>query len=120
MQYKTLVLLWLISSFLFSCHVPRTDLLPDQSSLRNTEQGAIIGADNGKTHQWLGIPYADIPSSEYRWREAKAPLPWEGVRQTLEFGPFCTQLGSLINSTKSATCSDFKARAGMPCNCLSS
>ena len=100
MQYKTLVLLWLISSFLFSCHVPRTDLLPDQSSLRNTEQGAIIGADNGKTHQWLGIPYADIPSSEYRWREAKAPLPWEGVRQTLEFGPFCTQLGSLINSTK--------------------
>ena len=83
-----------------SCSQPRLDLLPDEDTIRETQQGILIGGDNGKTHQWLGIPYGDIPSSEYRWKQSKAPRAWIGVREALKFGSFCVQKGSLVGTTQ--------------------
>ena len=57
--------------------------------------------DNGETYQWLGIPYGSVPDSNYRWKKAKQPSSWDGVKEVIEFGEFCTQRSSLINSNVS-------------------
>ena len=83
-----------------SCSQPRIDILPDEDTIRETQQGILIGGDNGKTHQWLGIHYGDIPSSEYRWKQSRAPQAWVGVKEAVKFGSFCVQKGSLVGTTQ--------------------
>ena len=100
MKYKILSLFFLITLVLISCTQPRVDLLPDESTIRKTQQGILIGGDNGKTHQWLGIPYGEISSSEDRWKQSKKPRTWDGVREALEFGSFCLQQGSLVGTVQ--------------------
>jgi para-nitrobenzyl esterase len=60
-------------------------------------QGELVGhvAPNG-AHVWQGIPYARPPVGEDRWRAPRPPAPWTGVRQALDHGPFCMQLGGLM------------------------
>jgi len=99
MNFKLISLIFIILS-LASCSVPKTDLTPDQSSVRNITYGQVIGGDNGKTHQWLGLQYGSIPSAEFRWKKANAPASWDGVKEALNFGPSCIQKGSLINTSK--------------------
>jgi len=89
-----------ITVLLISCSLPKIDLTPDQTTVRSTVNGQVIGGDNGKTHQWLGIQYGSIPDGSYRWRKAKTPGSWEGIKEALDFGPTCVQRGSLINTTK--------------------
>ena len=38
-----------------------------------------------------GIPYAQPPIGDLRWRAPKPPLAWEGVREADKFGPACMQ-----------------------------
>ncbi len=38
-----------------------------------------------------GIPFAQPPVGELRWREPQPLKNWQGVRQALEFGPRCMQ-----------------------------
>jgi para-nitrobenzyl esterase len=53
--------------------------------------GALAGVDQGKTHAFLGIPYAEAPVGPLRWK-APRPLPaWRGVRQATRFGHSCWQ-----------------------------
>ena len=99
MNFKFISLIFIIVS-LASCSVPKTDLTPDQSSVRNITYGQVIGGDNGKTHQWLGLQYGSIPSTEFRWKKANEPASWDGVKEALNFGPSCIQKGSLINTSK--------------------
>tara|TARA_B100000953_G_scaffold241033_1_gene202704 strand:+ start:844 stop:2703 length:1860 start_codon:yes stop_codon:yes gene_type:complete len=89
-----------LALWLSSCSVPKSDLESDDSSVRNTQNGKVIGGFNDKTHQWLGIQYGSIPSSEFRWKKAKAPDDWEGIKESLNFGATCAQKGSLINTVK--------------------
>lgn len=35
---------------------------------------------------WKGIPYAQPPVGELRWRPPVAPLPWTGLRDATEYG----------------------------------
>ena len=100
MHCKIPSLFFLTAVVLISCSQPRIDLLPDEDTIRETQQGTLIGGDNGKTHQWLGIPYGEIFSSEYRWKKATAPQTWVGIREVLTFGNFCVQKGSLVGTTE--------------------
>jgi para-nitrobenzyl esterase len=55
-----------------------------------TEAGLVAGS--GKDiHVWKGIPYAQAPTGDLRWKEPEAPLAWQGIRPALEFGPICPQ-----------------------------
>ena len=99
MNFKIIGSIFIIVS-LVSCSLPKTDLTPDQSSLRDTTNGQVIGGDNGDTHQWLGLQYGSIPDSNFRWKKANTPASWDGVKETLNFGPSCIQRGSLINTSK--------------------
>ena len=42
--------------------------------------------------EFRGIPYAQAPVGDYRWREPREPLPWKGVRECSQYAPGCWQL----------------------------
>ena len=56
-----------------------------------TVQGIVEGKPDAAVHAFLGIPFAEPPVGELRW---KAPVPaakWNGVRKATDFGPHCMQ-----------------------------
>jgi para-nitrobenzyl esterase len=69
-----------------AAHLPAADLV-------KTENGAIEGATPATpgVRTFKGIPFAQPPVGDLRWRE---PLPvknWTGVRTAGQFGPRCMQ-----------------------------
>lgn len=58
-----------------------------------TQQGAVEGllSQDGQTVIFKGIPYAQPPVGELRFRRPQAHEPWEGVRPCQEFGNSCPQ-----------------------------
>ena len=65
------------------------------ASLRHLPAGSVIG-NQGQYggYQWRGIPYAQAPEGDRRYREP-APLdPWQGTHEALSFGASCPQFGS--------------------------
>tara|TARA_B110000116_G_scaffold180196_1_gene155991 strand:+ start:367 stop:2286 length:1920 start_codon:yes stop_codon:yes gene_type:complete len=102
MRINKKLITFVLSLFLItSCSFLVEKQTTDSNTLRKIESGEIIGMDNGETYQWLGIPYGSVPDSNYRWKKAKQPSSWDGVKEVIEFGEFCTQRSSLINSNVS-------------------
>jgi Carboxylesterase type B len=67
--------------------------------VQTTAYGQVAGAESneGRSLQWLGIPYAAPPVGELRWRAPRAPSAWEGVRQATSFSSVALQAsGSAI------------------------
>lgn len=56
-----------------------------------TKSGAVIGADENGVRVFRGIPYAEPPVGNMRWKYALDPKPWTGARVCLAFGPVCPQ-----------------------------
>ena len=46
------------------------------------------------SHVWLGVPFAEPPIGERRWRSPEPTQRWTGVREALEFGSPCAQIAS--------------------------
>ncbi len=69
--------------------LPPTD--PDPASFRTLAQGTLVGFTQDGAHVWRGIPFAQPPLGELRWRPPRRPEPWEGVREAVAFGPICPQ-----------------------------
>ena len=69
----------------------------NQESLREVEEGSIIGMEGeNNTFVWKGIPFAQPPVGDLRW---KAPLDtpaWEGIYEAIEFKSACFQGSSRI------------------------
>ena len=53
-------------------------------------RGMLHPADR-QVRAYLGIPFAEPPVGERRWRPPQPPEPWEGVRVCTKFGPSCLQ-----------------------------
>ncbi|MCC5885390.1 MAG: carboxylesterase family protein [Gammaproteobacteria bacterium] len=66
----------------------------DPTSLRELEQGAIVGFADDAAHVWLGIPYAAAPVGDLRWRAPHPAPAWSGTREALSFGQVCPQIAS--------------------------
>jgi para-nitrobenzyl esterase len=45
-----------------------------------------------------GVPFAQPPVGDLRWRDPAPVKPWTGVRDALEYGPPCTQQISRVNA----------------------
>lgn len=77
-----LTLLWILTpAMLIASSTPQV----------KTRSGAVEGKDDGKVKSFLGIPYAQPPVGDLRW---KAPVPvgkWSGVKKATEFGFHCMQ-----------------------------
>ncbi len=54
-----------------------------------TLQGLPVSSSGVRT--FLGIPFAQAPTGERRWREPQPVEPWPGVREATAFGPRCMQ-----------------------------
>ncbi|MEH6571508.1 MAG: carboxylesterase family protein, partial [Halioglobus sp.] len=73
--------------------------LADTATERSTRYGQVIGfIDNNESHTWMGIPYAQAPVGELRWRAPLEPQSWEGTYEALQAGDFCKQFGSQMES----------------------
>jgi para-nitrobenzyl esterase len=64
---------------------------PADTASVKTASGVLRGAQHDGMRSFLGVPYAQPPVGELRWR-APQPLPaWSGSRDALQFGPECMQ-----------------------------
>lgn len=67
----------------------------DPSSARRPPAGPVIGfAGEAGEHAWLGIPFAQPPTGERRWRAPRPLPPWTDARAALAFGSPCPQYAS--------------------------
>jgi para-nitrobenzyl esterase len=64
----------------------------DNALLVRTTNGQLEGiARPGGGAEFLGIPYAQAPVGDLRWREPIAAKPWTGVLKAAKFGAPCAQ-----------------------------
>jgi para-nitrobenzyl esterase len=62
-----------------------------QSEAIATTSGLVSGISTTGISVFKGIPYAAPPIGPLRWRPPQPPVPWAGVRASVEFGPPCVQ-----------------------------
>jgi len=69
----------------------------DLATVRTIPQGELVGyvqeveRAESTAHVWLGIPFAQAPVGNLRWRAARAPEGWAGQREALEHSDWCVQ-----------------------------
>lgn len=56
-----------------------------------TDKGKVSGIQQNGANAYLGIPYAQPPVGEMRWKAPAAPAAWQGVRDGSKFGSNCFQ-----------------------------
>lgn len=76
-------------------------LLADQRTLRETAAGPVVGGMSPPGAQvWLGIPYAQAPQGELRWRAPREPGAWLSPRPATQFAPVCPQFASRLSASR--------------------
>ena len=60
-----------------------------------TSAGHLQGEVLGSVHRFLGIPYADPPFGQLRWKSPVHRTAWKGVLNATEFGAVCPQTGGI-------------------------
>ena len=68
--------------------------------LVKVEGGTIQGTVTESMAIYKGIPFAAPPVGDLRWKAPQPVIPWEGVRNTTEFGPSPIQAGSQENMSE--------------------
>ena len=69
----------------------------DQDSLRNTQEGLVIGMEGeNNTFAWKGIPFAKPPIGELRWKAPQDASAWNETLEAIEFKSACFQGSSMI------------------------
>ncbi len=64
---------------------------------RSLPAGDVIGVEGlYGSHAWLGIPYAEPPVGELRWRAPRPLARWQDEREALAFGSPCVQYASPV------------------------
>ena len=66
---------------------------PEATAVVHVTQGDLTGVFNPEktVEVYAGIPYAQPPVGELRWKEPQDPSPWEGVRVCDHFAPMSMQ-----------------------------
>jgi len=71
--------------------------VPEVSITGGRIRGTVVGQDSAV---FKGIPFAQPPTGDLRWRESVPAKPWSAVRDASAFGPPCVQGGA--QGTKSS------------------
>jgi len=70
----------------------------DDITLRRTTSGEVVGfIDRHGARAWMGIPYAEPPEGNLRWRKPEPPLPWRTVLEALGPGSICPQMKNALS-----------------------
>ena len=56
-----------------------------------TRKGSLRGSLEDGIHVFRGVPYAQPPVGDLRWRRPQPLEPWDGVREAVDFGPISMQ-----------------------------
>lgn len=96
-----------LSLFLFSCVSTKNPLnpviseTPQKTQIVTTKCGQVRGifSDDSLVEIFAGIPYAQPPIGDLRWREPKDVLPWDGVLEADTFASRAMQ----VDATKEYT-----------------
>jgi para-nitrobenzyl esterase len=56
------------------------------------DSGAVRGEETDGVLSWKGIPFAQPPIGDLRWRAPQPVKPWKGVRKTTEYSHDCMQV----------------------------
>ena len=67
-----------------------TVAVPNSSALVETTSGYVQGREMEEILFFKGIPYAQPPVGELRWRPPEQRA-WDGIRQAADFAPACLQ-----------------------------
>jgi para-nitrobenzyl esterase len=67
-----------------------------------THSGLVRGSSDAAIDTFLGIPYAEPPVGELRWRPPKAKTPWRTRLDATQFGAHCWQPGTVDSQTHSS------------------
>ena len=84
----------LILSFPPVRSIPAADVnAPQTTGVVTVEQGQLTGVFNADrtVEVYAGIPYAQPPVGELRWKEPQDALPWEGILAADSFKPMSMQ-----------------------------
>lgn len=71
---------------------------PADPTLIKTGSGLVRGVAAGSVISWKGIPYADPPVGNLRWRNPQPMRPWSDTRAADKFGPACMQADNVPKS----------------------
>ncbi len=58
-----------------------------EKQIVRTTSGSVQGYERNGMVEYLGIPYAEAPVGELRFKRAVPKTPWEGVYDAKEYGP---------------------------------
>lgn len=73
----------------------------DPTTTRSTTNGDFVGfIDSYGARAWLGIPFAEPPINELRWKAPVPPSKHSGLVEALEIGNACPQLASAIGPSE--------------------
>jgi para-nitrobenzyl esterase len=82
----------LMASFLAAAFLMISPADPADAAPRATvEQGVLAGRTAGRVHSFKGVPYAQPPVGDLRWRAPRGAGPWGGERDAGQFGAICIQ-----------------------------
>ncbi|MXX30993.1 MAG: carboxylesterase family protein [Chloroflexi bacterium] len=65
--------------------------MASNTSTVETRRGDLRGQVESGLHVFRGVPYAQPPVGDLRWRRPQPLERWDGVRDALEFGPISIQ-----------------------------
>ncbi|MEB3754081.1 carboxylesterase/lipase family protein [Acinetobacter sp. MD2(2019)] len=104
-QLKWLGLLGMVAPILMACQTHPLHLQQNlhRTQIIQTERGEIQGTVKDQTDQYLGIPYAQAPVGENRFRSPQVPSAWQGIKQTIQQGHTCVASVS-VNPDASEDC----------------
>ncbi len=72
------------------------------TTIVETQYGKVQGTTSGPVYVWKGIPYAQPPLGDLRFRAPRAPHSWSGVRDATAYGLTSVQSARMMQSVFSA------------------
>ncbi|MCZ6460238.1 MAG: carboxylesterase family protein [Gammaproteobacteria bacterium] len=80
---------WYVSRFSVTTEPP----LAAEETRRAIDSGELTGFLDRGSYAWTGIPYAQPPVGNLRWKAPRLPSTWASPREALTFGSACPQSG---------------------------
>ena len=97
-----------------SAAIPPARAAPPDPTLVTIDSGALRGVAAGDVIAFKGIPYAEAPVGQLRWRAPRPVQPWSGVRDAAAFGPSCRQANDAPQSEDCLTLNVWRPAAPSP------
>ena len=80
---KSVIMMAMAACCLSACTEKKAE---DVTLQVKTQYGVLVGFEEDGVKKFLGVPFAQPPVGDLRWKAPKPVLPWEGIREAKTFG----------------------------------